>query len=200
MKNLKPFEAGKTIKELNIDVTRKFIVVNDIDEFKKWTILTLEWDDGSISPKFTDGNNYRYIYLSNLAYYEEEKEEHSFKIGDKVKVVEIPSSGNARVGEEYYIVDIAGTRTYSLSKEKGVYSCEMRVNESVIELVLEDNEEETKPSYVVYVEWRQAPSKIHNTLESAKKEALRLAKIERSNVYIAKLIEWIEIEFKNNSF
>lgn len=68
------FEEGKTITELGIDITRKFIVVYGVT-FDEGDILVLERDDGSNSPKFkrlSDGFC-DYKTLSFLAYYDERK-------------------------------------------------------------------------------------------------------------------------------
>ena len=52
-----PFPPGKTIQELGIDTTRKFVVVDDDGLFlKKGTILTLDRDDGSLAPYFKDSS------------------------------------------------------------------------------------------------------------------------------------------------
>lgn len=77
---MKTFEAGKTITELGIDTTRKFVVVNWEYPFYEWDVLTLIDDDGSDSPEFRDqGWTFGYINLDRIAYYEEELKE-----GDEV--------------------------------------------------------------------------------------------------------------------
>ena len=78
MKKIKTFEAGKNSKELWIDTTRKFItVVPESGTFQKWDILELEIDDETTMPKFKRLFDWvvDYEYWSNLAYYEEPKEE-----------------------------------------------------------------------------------------------------------------------------
>lgn len=72
---MKTFEPNKTITELGIDTTRKFIVIKEWN-FNAWDILTLEGDDDTSSPFFKNQNGGRtWTHLSNLAYYEEEKKE-----------------------------------------------------------------------------------------------------------------------------
>ena len=46
------FEEEKTIKELNIDITREFVVVKRNYHFDVGDILKLERDDNPFSPQF----------------------------------------------------------------------------------------------------------------------------------------------------
>jgi len=74
MKTKQTFEMGKTITELWIDVSRKFEVVRNGLIFNKWDILTLERDDNTVNPFFTNQEwKQCSIYLYNLAYYNEIK-------------------------------------------------------------------------------------------------------------------------------
>ena len=83
-----PFPPNKTIKELGIDPSRKFIVVVDeYYEFKKDDILILETDDDSVCPFFKRLSDGRIVWcnLSRLAY----AEEHEVKVGDRFLVVHL---------------------------------------------------------------------------------------------------------------
>ena len=78
---MKTFEPNKTISELWIDTTRKFVVVNKDWGFNKWDILTLIKDNWSIAPLFKNKDwSENYVYLYNLAYYEEEIEASGKKL------------------------------------------------------------------------------------------------------------------------
>lgn len=68
-----PFEPDKTIKELGIDPTRKFIVVRNAGGFNKGDILNLREDDDSYNPFFVRvSDHYEYpCHFDKLAYYEE---------------------------------------------------------------------------------------------------------------------------------
>lgn len=87
-----PFPPGKTIKELGIDTTRKFVVVKgDEEPYSEGDILVLEYDDNSCSPKFKrlSDNLGAFEILSNLAYAdepEEKKEPYVPRVGDRVSV------------------------------------------------------------------------------------------------------------------
>lgn len=73
---MKTFDSDKTIKELGIDTTRKFIVVSQGQNFPEWTLLTLDEDDNTSTPWFKDEKwDVNWMNLDSLAYYEEEKEE-----------------------------------------------------------------------------------------------------------------------------
>lgn len=50
--------------------------------------------------------------------------------------------------------------------------------------------------FIIYVEWMSAPKKQYTDLQEAEKEAKRLIKQERRNVYIAELVKWFEIDIK----
>lgn len=83
--SMKTFEAGKTITELWINTTRKFVVVKSEGVFNEGDILELIMDDNTYSPQFRNQNWVEsYKYLKNLAYYEEEMQE-----GDEVYVSDI---------------------------------------------------------------------------------------------------------------
>lgn len=47
--------------------------------------------------------------------------------------------------------------------------------------------------FAVMVEGRQLPSKLHDTFDQAKDEATRLARLERKDVYILKVVAKAEI-------
>jgi len=78
---MKTFESGKTIKELGIDIQRKFVVVASYNStFANGDILELMKDDDSHLPRFrriSDGTESHY-YLDSLAYAPEEQ--HKFKV------------------------------------------------------------------------------------------------------------------------
>ena len=67
-----PFEAGKTIKELGIDPTKEFIVVNaeGRTDLSHGDILTLKKDDNSSNPFFICKKTLKTFYcpLSRLEY------------------------------------------------------------------------------------------------------------------------------------
>ena len=68
------FGINETIKELWIDVNRKFEVIRSNFIFDKGDILTLTKDDNSVNPFFTNQEwKQRSIHLCNLAYYDEIK-------------------------------------------------------------------------------------------------------------------------------
>ena len=67
---MKTFEPNKNAKQLGIDTTKKFVVVDGEGIFPQGTILTLEEDDGSSCPRFTDGKKIDYAPWFRLAYAE----------------------------------------------------------------------------------------------------------------------------------
>ena len=68
---MKTFEEGKNAKELGIDLTRKFVVIEEGGNFKKGDILTVERDNDSDSPYFINKNgNREWTYWYRLAYAE----------------------------------------------------------------------------------------------------------------------------------
>ena len=102
-----PFEANKTAKELGIDTTRRFIVLEDsIGNFKKGDILTLKYDDNSWAPWFYS-NRYpqgeSHVSKWDLLAYADEpepsKELYEPRVGDRVSLE-----------GEIIIVDQAGIR------------------------------------------------------------------------------------------
>jgi len=84
-----PFEAGKSAKELGIDISRAFICVED-GNFKIGSILKIDNDDGSIDPWFIDEYGHMgFMDWKNLAYYEptpKVKEEYAPQVGDRVSL------------------------------------------------------------------------------------------------------------------
>lgn len=56
--------------------------------------------------------------------------------------------------------------------------------------------EEQKEIYYVLVKWRWEPTKQHNSLEEAEKEAQRLVRAERRETLILKALKKYEIEIK----
>lgn len=57
---MKTFEPNKTAKELGIDLSRKFIVVEDNAYLKKGEILKIDEDDGGvISSEIQLANNFK---------------------------------------------------------------------------------------------------------------------------------------------
>ena len=70
---MKWFESDKTITELGIDTTRKFIMLEGYEDLSRWDIVTFCADDDTDCPAFTDSNwGRQYVYLYMLAYYEGE--------------------------------------------------------------------------------------------------------------------------------
>lgn len=69
---LTPFEAGKNAERLGIDKSRKFVVVENPlfprALFPTGTILTLDRDDGTTNPYFTDGKKKDVVSWCKLAY------------------------------------------------------------------------------------------------------------------------------------
>ena len=47
--------------------------------------------------------------------------------------------------------------------------------------------------FAVMVEGKQSPSKLHETFDQAKDEATRLARLERRDVYILKIVAKVEL-------
>ena len=83
----KTFPARKTAKELGIDTSRKFVVVEGNEVFDEGDILVLEEDDNTIRPNFkrVSDSETSFLTLSYLAYLEEE-EEYVPRAGDKVRL------------------------------------------------------------------------------------------------------------------
>ena len=79
---MRTFARGKTIRQLCIDTTRKFVVVKWDDDFKKGEILTFVKDDNAEAPWF---RNEKWIValmsLDCIAYYEDQVKE-----GDRIYV------------------------------------------------------------------------------------------------------------------
>jgi len=93
-----PFERGKTIKELGIDITRKFVVVEGYSVFySKGDILVLDRDDDSSSPWFKNiSNNDKVLACSLhfLVYYNDQSIPELLETWDNVMV---------RQGEAYIV-------------------------------------------------------------------------------------------------
>lgn len=88
-----PFEPNKTIKELGIDTTRKFRVVDNFGsgDTKLGDILILQKDDGSCNPYFTNltqNNACSAIHLDGLEYATDVAADkpHKFKVGDIITI------------------------------------------------------------------------------------------------------------------
>lgn len=93
------FEAGKTIKELGIDTTKKFRIVNDYienyEELEIGDIFTLSSDDDSRCPYFRKvgepkGEEY-VLWLSELEYADRSKSD-KYEVGD----ILVDSDGDCR--------------------------------------------------------------------------------------------------------
>jgi len=80
------FEEGKNAEQLGIDTARKFIVVEETNDFSVGDIVRLKEDDGTNLPYFVRiGENDKIappLRWKRLAYYDEPK----FKVGDKVRI------------------------------------------------------------------------------------------------------------------
>jgi len=86
---MKTFEENKSITDLWIDITRKFIVVNWDEDFCEWTVLQLHRDDNSYSPYFKMNNDWdnQPMNLCDLAYVEETTKEttkETFELWEQV--------------------------------------------------------------------------------------------------------------------
>lgn len=107
-----PFPPHKTIKELGIDVTRKFVVVDDKPiDFKSGDILTLVRDDNDTTPYFcreSDKQN-AYCHLSRLAYADEPETPYVPRVGDRVSLEGVVKKIDS---EDLINVDISGTFTW----------------------------------------------------------------------------------------
>mgnify|MGYP003554998805 CR=1 FL=1 len=89
----KPFEAGKNAKELGIDVTRSFIIVDAFDwmindGFPNGTIVKLRKDDGSKWPYFFKENGEQTCVGWDQLAYADEPAPEPYKpcVGDRVSV------------------------------------------------------------------------------------------------------------------
>jgi len=82
------FEGGKNAKELGIDTSRKFIVMDSNGWFIKGEILTFEHDDVNPYPLFTNGISEWCVPWSRLAYYDEPTAELHNKPQDETRIYE----------------------------------------------------------------------------------------------------------------
>lgn len=95
-----PFEANKTIKELGIDITRKFRVTEDCGSghYNKGDIFEFYGEDGSCAPKFKRISDYitKYISLYKLEYADEPCSDTppKFKVGDSVRILTTNNHNN----------------------------------------------------------------------------------------------------------
>lgn len=77
---MKTFQPNKTITELWIDTTRKFVVVKWDDYFKEGDILELIRDDDTRCPKFRNQAGIEsYFYLEDIYYADEQQNEQQEK-------------------------------------------------------------------------------------------------------------------------
>ena len=80
---LKGFAPDKNAKELGIDTSRKFVVLNgNVSKFNKGEIITLREDDNTCNPSFwgKDKSHYFYCHWDALAYAPTEKKNKYLKI------------------------------------------------------------------------------------------------------------------------
>ena len=80
---LKGFAPNKNAKELGIDTSRKFVVLNgNVSDFDKGEIITLREDDNTCNPSFwgKDKSHYFYCHWDALAYAPTEKKNKYLKI------------------------------------------------------------------------------------------------------------------------
>lgn len=78
----KTFPAGKTVKELGLDLTRKFVVVRAFGPFLEEDVVTIACDEDDAIPivrRIHDGRT-NWIPLDNLAYLEEEDEKIEYTV------------------------------------------------------------------------------------------------------------------------
>jgi hypothetical protein len=82
---MKTFEENKTIKELGIDTTREFIVVNENEHFNEGDRLILHKDDDTPFPDFKRKSDcyIGYMPLCDLYYISEEE---TFELGEPIAV------------------------------------------------------------------------------------------------------------------
>lgn len=80
------FAPDKNSKELGIDTSRKFIVIDGCSSlFRNGEIVHLKKDDSTYYPRFENERKASFFHWSKLAYYYEPKE-YKFRVGDKVKI------------------------------------------------------------------------------------------------------------------
>lgn len=163
------FPAGKTIKELGIDTSRKFIVVAEKEtngKYKNGDIVTLKEeyvDDGAIFLD-EDGNTIdRFIRYSELSYYDEEETplrvdgetrfggSRLYGVSGAEQSLQIKANNLMPTGNKFMsnIVKFAKNmvlsadekllRKYGLKGECGEYSDEAR--EIVMDKLIHDNEQ-----------------------------------------------------------
>lgn len=78
----KTFPAGKTITELGIDTSRKFVVVKSFGPFVEEDVITIACDEYDAMPivrRIHDGMS-NWMPLDNLAYLEEEDEKIEYTV------------------------------------------------------------------------------------------------------------------------
>lgn len=96
------FQPNKTLKELNIDTSRRFVVMDDDNHrlFKNGDILEWEKDDDCLPcfKRISDGN-VAYCELYRLDYYNPIKTWDTLEIGDEVK---------GRDGYSQWVLDVHG--------------------------------------------------------------------------------------------
>jgi hypothetical protein len=139
-----------------------------------------------------DGNGY--VARIFIPWLKETKEVHMFPNDEDIIKNMFPKNTS-----KHHVVDIT-EHVYTiaaLSDENGI--------ESVFMGYLKQNKKmETKTEkFVVMVEGRNAPTKLHDTYESAEIEAKRLCEKERKNAYVLKVVSLIElppVEFKITKF
>ncbi len=110
-----PFEKNKNARELGIDTTRKFRVVEDGAMFDAGEIIVLIADDNSEYPYFRSKNNSHEgcCYWDRLEYadvetkdVETKTEECKFKVGDKVRCKPVMTKNSAGWAPGYeFIID-----------------------------------------------------------------------------------------------
>jgi hypothetical protein len=105
----KTFPAGKTVKELGLDLTRKFVVVRAFGPFLEEDVVTIACDEDDAIPivrRIHDGRT-NWIPLDNLAYLEEEDEKIEYTVDPEkdVDTTDFLSGMNyiPRVGDRVYV-------------------------------------------------------------------------------------------------
>lgn len=105
------FKEGKTITELGIDPTRKFIVCDVGTTFNIGDIVVLDRDDDTRAPYFKRVGDGEVCCksLCRLAYYDE----HKFKVGDRVRIVNKKDSGHGVPTKEYPDLNFKKPETFN---------------------------------------------------------------------------------------
>jgi len=119
MINNMPFASNKNARELGIDITRKFVVVDDgnLGYVKNGDVVKVHYNDQTCNPFFdnlTRGNGLYdklSVQWSHLDYYTP-----TFKIGDRVMVIDtlLPKERESYVGKTGSVIAIRGDASVAI--------------------------------------------------------------------------------------